>query len=184
MTYIPRQDDGPAAMERAKDALQFIDAHDRETWVLMAMALKSEFGEAGFAIWNEWSQSAENYNQHDAMIVWNGIKAGGGVGIGSLYHLAMENGWRDDVTYTAETMTPEQVEQRRQARMQAAAQAAGRSPNARAPHGHPRSARQPCTAPDHPPRNPSKPPSSLAARPAPRSLFNTPPCSRWPSSPS
>lgn len=123
MTYIPRQDDGPAAMERAKDALQFIDAHDREIWLRMAMALKSEFGEAGYAIWDEWSGSADNYSQHDAMTVWRGIKSGGGVGIGSLYHLAMENGWRDDATYTAETMTPEQVEQRRQARMQAAAQA-------------------------------------------------------------
>lgn len=123
MTYIPRQDDGPAAMERAADALEYIDAHDRETWLRMGMALKSEFNDAGFAIWDDWSRSAENYSQHDAMIVWRGIKPGGGVGIGSLFHLAREDGWRDDVTYSAATMTPEQIEQRRQARVQATAQA-------------------------------------------------------------
>lgn len=123
MTYIPRQDDGPAAMERAADALEYIDAHDRENWLRMGMALKSEFNDAGFSIWDDWSRSAENYSQNDAMIVWRGIKSGGGVGIGSLFHLARENGWRDDVTYTAATMTPEQIEQRRQARMQATAQA-------------------------------------------------------------
>jgi phage/plasmid primase-like uncharacterized protein len=123
MTYIPRQDDGPAAMERAKDALGYIDASDRDTWWRMAMALKSEFGEAGFAIWDDWSQTADNYNQHDAMTVWRGIKSGGGVGIGSLFHEAKETGWRDDVTYTAETMTPEQVEERRQARLKKTAEA-------------------------------------------------------------
>jgi putative DNA primase/helicase len=123
MTYIQRQDDGPAAMERAADAMEFIDASDREIWLRIAMGLKSEFNDAGFAIWDDWSRSADNYNQHDAMTVWRGIKSGGGVGIGSLFHLARENGWRDDVTYTAATMTPEQVEQRRQARMQATAQA-------------------------------------------------------------
>lgn len=123
MTYIPRQDDGPAAMERAKDALQYIDPHNREIWLRMGMALKSEFGEAGFAIWDDWSQTANNYNQHDAMSVWRGIKSGGGVGIGSLFHLARENGWRDDVAYTAETMTPEKVEERRQARIKATAEA-------------------------------------------------------------
>lgn len=123
MTYIPRQDDGPAAMERAADALEYVAAHDREIWLRMGMALKSEFNDAGFSIWDDWSRSAENYSQHDAMIVWRGIKSGGGVGVGSLFHLARENGWRDDVTYSAATMTPEQIEQRRQARLQATAQA-------------------------------------------------------------
>lgn len=123
MTYIPRQDEGPAGMERAADALQYIDPHDREIWLRMGMALKSEFGEVGFAIWDDWSQTAHNYNQHDAMSVWRGIKPGGGVGIGSLFHLARENGWRDDVAYTAETMTPEKVEERRQARIKATAEA-------------------------------------------------------------
>lgn len=123
MTYIPRQDYGPAAMERTADAMQYIDASDREVWLRMGMAVKSEFGEAGFAIWDDWSRPADNYNQHDAVSVWRGIKSGGGVGIGSLFHLARENGWRDDVTYTADTMTPEQVEERRQARMRATAEA-------------------------------------------------------------
>lgn len=123
MTYTPRQDDGPAAMERSSDALEYVDAHDRDTWLRMAMALKSEFGEAGFSVWDDWSQTADNYNQHDAMTVWRGIKSGGGVGIGSLFHESRENGWRDDVTYTAESMTPEQVEERRLARLKKTAEA-------------------------------------------------------------
>jgi hypothetical protein len=40
---------------RIREALQFIPASDRDTWVKMGMAIKSEVGDAGFALWEGWS---------------------------------------------------------------------------------------------------------------------------------
>ena len=60
------------------------------------MALKSELGEDGFDVWNDWSQGAQQYNSGDVKTTWRSIKVEGGVNIGSLFHLASQNGWRHD----------------------------------------------------------------------------------------
>lgn len=82
--------------ETIGDALAFIDAHDRDTWVRMAQAVKSELGESGFGMWNEWSKSANNYTEKGARQVWKSVKAGGAVGIGSLIFLAQQHGFKFD----------------------------------------------------------------------------------------
>ena len=61
-------------VNRVREALSYIDPHDRGTWVRMAMALKNEFGDAGFDLWDEWGQRAENYEAGAARAVWKGIK--------------------------------------------------------------------------------------------------------------
>jgi putative DNA primase/helicase len=61
-------------LDRVRDALAYIPAHDRETWVRMGMAIKNEFGDAGFDVWDEWSQSADNYSPAAARSVWKGLK--------------------------------------------------------------------------------------------------------------
>ena len=80
---------------RIESALAFIQATDRGVWLNMAMAIKSEVGEEGFALWDDWSQGADNYNAHAARAVWKSCK-GTGVTIGTLFHEAKANGWRDD----------------------------------------------------------------------------------------
>ena len=97
--------------ERTREALQFIAASDRDTWLRMGMAIKSELADAGFNIWDAWSQQAASYNARDARDVWKSIKAGGGVGIGTLYHEAKAAGWRDDGAH--QTPTPEAMAERR-----------------------------------------------------------------------
>ena len=82
-------------MARIESALAFIQATDRGVWLNMAMAVKSELGEAGFALWDDWSKSASNYNAHAARAVWKSCK-GTGVTVGTLFHEAKANGWRDD----------------------------------------------------------------------------------------
>lgn len=74
-------------------ALSFVDAHSRDVWVRMGMAVKSEFGADGFDTWDAWSQSADNYKPADARVVWKGFKAGGGVTIASLFSEAMNHGY-------------------------------------------------------------------------------------------
>lgn len=91
------------------DALQWISPDDRETWYRMAMAVKSELGEAGFDIWDQWSQSSGEYKQRDARHVWKSCKAHGKVTIGTLLYEAQQNGFK---LATGERMSQEQADER------------------------------------------------------------------------
>jgi putative DNA primase/helicase len=86
----------PANPEDIERALFCVPAHDRDTWVKMAMAVKSELGDSGFLLWDDWSKTADNYNPRDARDVWRSIKDGG-IGIGTLFHVAQENGYRAEM---------------------------------------------------------------------------------------
>lgn len=68
---------------------------DRETWVRVGMAVKSEYPNAvGFELWDAWSQSGQNYNSTDARDTWHSIKSGGKVTIGTLFGMAKDRGFR------------------------------------------------------------------------------------------
>lgn len=98
-------------MNRAQSALQFISPVERDVWVSMGMALQSEFGDAARDIWMEWSRGADSFNELSARSVWKSFK-GAGVTMGSLYHEAKVNGWRDE---GFQKPTADQIEQQRQA---------------------------------------------------------------------
>ncbi len=100
-------------LDRIREALQFIDASDRETWLRMGMAIKSKLADTGFDVWEAWSLQAESFNTKDARDVWKSIRAGGKVTLGSLIHEAKANGWRDDGGH--QMPTSEELEKRRQA---------------------------------------------------------------------
>ncbi|HRD69210.1 MAG TPA: PriCT-2 domain-containing protein, partial [Legionella sp.] len=89
------------------EALSFISADDRDTWLRMAMAIKSEIGEEGFNIWNKWSQQSDSYNSRDANQVWKSIELNGGVGIGTLFYEAKANGWSKNNSNTKQTLEPQ-----------------------------------------------------------------------------
>lgn len=82
-----------------RNALSYIDSHDRETWIQVGSALKDELGEEGFNLWDSWSQGADNYNARDAKTAWKSFKPGL-VHIGSLFYHARANGYRSDKPYT------------------------------------------------------------------------------------
>jgi putative DNA primase/helicase len=98
-------------IDRIREALRFIDASDRETWLRMGMAIKSQLNGEGFDLWDAWSQQAESYNAKDARDVWKSIRADGGVAIGTLFYEAKANGWRDDRAH--QKPTPEELAERR-----------------------------------------------------------------------
>lgn len=83
-------------IDRIRDALSFVPSDDRETWLKMGMAIKSEIADSGFDVWNVWSQQADSYNASDARDVWKSIRADGKVTAGTLFHEAKANGWCDD----------------------------------------------------------------------------------------
>lgn len=106
-------------IQRIREAAAFIPADDRDTWLRIGMGIKSELGDTGFDLWNEWSQQADSYNTHDARDVWKSIRAGGKVTIGTLFHEAKANGWRDDGISRERTLE-ELAEERRVAEVRAA----------------------------------------------------------------
>lgn len=78
---------------KAIDALHSIPPDmPRAEWVRVGMAAQS----AGldFDAFNDWSAGAGNYNAAASRDVWRSIKPGKGVGAGTLFRMAAENGWR------------------------------------------------------------------------------------------
>jgi phage/plasmid primase-like uncharacterized protein len=80
---------------RIRSALNFISPDDRDTWVRVAMSIKSIVGEEGFADWDEWSQGSDTYNPRDARDVWKSCTGNGGITAGTLFFEASKNGWRE-----------------------------------------------------------------------------------------
>lgn len=106
--------------ERARVALGYIPPDDRDTWRQAGMALKAGFGEEGFSLWNEWSQTAQSYNANDARDVWKSFK-GGKITINTLFHLAKQSGF-DPRAHRAKPVDP--AERERQKAERAAREAA------------------------------------------------------------
>ena len=90
-------------IDRIRDALSFVSPDTRDTWVNMGMAIKSELGDPGFDVWDEWSRQSDSYSTGDAERVWKSIRANGGVTVGTLFHEASAGGWRDDGKYPKPT---------------------------------------------------------------------------------
>lgn len=66
----------------------------RDEWARVGMAIKSEFPDAtGQDLFEEWSATAHGHDPRATRSTWRSIKAGGGVGIGTLLHLAKEHGF-------------------------------------------------------------------------------------------
>ena len=106
-------------IERIREALNFIPAHDRETWLRTGMGIKSEFGEDGFDVWDSWSQQDASYERRAARNVWKSIRPNGKVTVGTVFHLAKAHGWPDDGTIRVPT-ADELAERRRTAAARAA----------------------------------------------------------------
>ncbi len=96
-----------------RSALYSVSPEDRDTWVEIGMALKSELGDGGFALWDGWSRQSERYKAADARSVWRSIKADGGITIATLYHEALSRGWQGEAPVK---QPPTPAEQRRRAK--------------------------------------------------------------------
>src|SRR5690554_1029334 len=81
--------------DQVVEALNYISPDEpRLEWVVVGMSLKAEFGEAGFDLFDNWSQASDKYKQRDVLSTWKSIKPHGGIGLGSLLKKAKDNGWR------------------------------------------------------------------------------------------
>lgn len=80
--------------ESIQEALSYIPSEDRETWTAIGMAVKSELGDSGFDVWDQWSQSASSYKAKDAKATWRSFKEGGGITVGTLIYEAKQRGYK------------------------------------------------------------------------------------------
>lgn len=115
-------------MDQVQDALQFISADEsRDEWVRVGMAIKAEFGDVGFDLFNDWSMSSDKYDRKNMRGTWKSIKASGGTNIGSLFKKAMDAGYshknieRDNAAQVA--YQAELAERKRKREAEAAAEA-------------------------------------------------------------
>lgn len=100
-------------LDRAHDALYSIPADlPRDDWVKAGMAAHA----AGldFDAFNDWSAGAGNYDARAARDTWHSFKPGKGVGAGTLFKLAADNGWRMGTDKPQRQATTRPVEQPRQ----------------------------------------------------------------------
>ncbi len=78
------------------DALGFIDPdQDRKAWARIGMAIKSELGESGFSVFDDWSKGGSKYNKADVKTTWRSIRASKGkdVTIATLIYEAQQGGF-------------------------------------------------------------------------------------------
>jgi hypothetical protein len=91
---------------KLQEALTFVPADDYEIWLKVGMALHwaqenaDEPSDLGFELWDEWSQSADNYDAAALEAKWDSFdaKRGGAHGpttVGYIFSAARENGYKD-----------------------------------------------------------------------------------------
>lgn len=92
-----------AEIARLTSALATIPANcARDPWLHVGMALhalqweRPDGTDLGFELWRAWSETGDDKFQglHDLETRWRSFGRRGGVGLGTLYHLAEQHGWQ------------------------------------------------------------------------------------------
>ncbi len=100
-------------------ALAFLDPSDRDLWVRIGMALRAEFGDDGFHIFDFWSQQRSKYSAKAALSAWKGFKARR-ITIGTLFFEAQRAGYipaKDDAVPAPSAAELEARRKRREAQI-------------------------------------------------------------------
>lgn len=115
----------PASIGMIRAALQFVSAADTDDWIMAGMALKSEFGDAGFDLFSSWSETAKNYDEKSVKHRWKSFKAGGAIKIGTLIYKAQQGGFDPKDYAPAVPPTKAELEKIKTERAEAEQAAAG-----------------------------------------------------------
>lgn len=66
---------------------------NRDDWLKIAMGLKDGLGDAGFQLFDRWSQGGTSYDANACRTMWRSIKPGGGITIRTFFKMARDAGW-------------------------------------------------------------------------------------------
>ena len=84
-------------------------ADDYDIWITAGQALH-ELDESLLDVWDEWSKQSDKYKPGECQRRWQSFSKGGGRSIGSLIHIAKQNGWRPSENYKAMNVDDEMLE--------------------------------------------------------------------------
>lgn len=114
----------PLDLRTAVNMLQYVDGcDDRQVWLAIGMALKSEFGGDAYDAWEDWSNNAPNFSAKACKASWRGFKSGnGGYTIGTLIKLAKDGGYQADPAHKPDLaeVTRRRAERQERNRVEAA----------------------------------------------------------------
>ena len=78
---------------------------DYDSWVRIGLALKGALGDAGGDLFAAWSAQSGKDDAAFTAKTWAGLKAER-IGAGTIYHLAMERGWKPDPALVLDGAAP------------------------------------------------------------------------------
>ena len=110
--------------QKIREALFTLNYEDQDEWIMSGMAVKHELGESGLDMWLAWSSLGNTYNQKSAIARWKSFKNSKGgqiVTIGSLFHKAIQNGFRFNEKMTR--ISPQEIKKREERKKLQEAQA-------------------------------------------------------------
>jgi len=99
-------------IQRAKEAMWGMPADacdDYDIWITVGQSLHS-LDESLLDEWDAWSQQSPKYREGECHKRWLSFSRNGGRGIGSLIHIAQENGWRESKDHLAMNVDDETLE--------------------------------------------------------------------------
>jgi hypothetical protein len=97
-----------ATLQEVESALSVIPAVEHDVWLHVGMAIHAvDSGEAGFALWVEWSKSCpEKFDLDDCHTRWRSFSPAGGITAATIFGLARDHGWKNTADTPARTKTP------------------------------------------------------------------------------
>ncbi|WP_367065239.1 DUF927 domain-containing protein [Oryzisolibacter sp. LB2S] len=115
----------PITPDLIRAALGHIPANlPRDEWARVGMAIKSEYpDETGRELFDGWSATADGYDASATASTWRSIKAGGGVTVATLLHIAKQHGFELPKAGKAPAAPSAADQARRDAQRQQAARA-------------------------------------------------------------
>lgn len=106
-------------IDTIETALTYINPNKpRAEWARIGMALKHELGDAGFAVFDNWSRGGDSYDEKSARETWKSIHASGtrgSVTINTVIYEAQQAGF-DLKEATRKTLTADEIAARRKQR--------------------------------------------------------------------
>lgn len=97
----PEDEQTTPDIEEIRRAMDCIPSDDYDTWIKVGMALKAN--RVAIEIWREWSSKSKKYNASEIHSKWNSFKRHD-IGLGTLFHLAAQHGYKRGTTTWAEPM--------------------------------------------------------------------------------
>ncbi len=114
----------PPPLSATEQALSYISSDTpRDNWIKVLMAVKSEHGEQGRDIAEQWSSTGDSFNQKDFNASWKSINGHGGITIKSLFDEAIRNGYAPEKPKSIDPVEVRKREKERKERAELLAKA-------------------------------------------------------------